>query len=446
MRRIILTLTLLLAAFAIPFPASADETPRVFVDGQELNFDVTPILISERVLVPMRGIFEALHLALQWDENSQTAWSGNICCTVGSTEAWANGNRIILQVPPNIIDGRVMVPLRFIAEAANCRVDFDASTNIVNILSTSSDTNIHMNSAAQLYYYNPGNSNAGIYRLSPDSMAETNLFPFPIITNNDILLDGNYIYFKGAKYGDRQAYLVRILKSGGTPEYFALKGDLFWFTDVSGDDAYGMDYDQNKIIKYNFKTGQQSIIYSSGMIDRSSGLEFKLVNGYLYFWEWNGSDASLYRVRTDDSEATQIIKGLEHVESYDVSGDKVYYSSYRNGINAISLDGKDQISIVSNIGNLSDERSIKLIVSDTRIYYSVNKKENGIANGSLWSIETNGKSKTKICDSAALNLAVCNGYIFYSNFPIQKTLYAIKADGSDHLKLLSNIWGSFCVE
>lgn len=48
-----------------------------------------------------------------------------IVLEIGSTRAVVNGQEVTLDVPAQIIDGRTMVPLRFVADALNRRVDYE---------------------------------------------------------------------------------------------------------------------------------------------------------------------------------------------------------------------------------------------------------------------------------------------------------------------------------
>lgn len=97
--------------------------------GTLLKFDQPPVLKEGRTLVPMRGIFEAMGMQVNWDEASQkvTATSADktIELTIGSTEAFANGEAIALDVPAEIISGRTMVPVRFVAESSGYRVHWN---------------------------------------------------------------------------------------------------------------------------------------------------------------------------------------------------------------------------------------------------------------------------------------------------------------------------------
>jgi len=113
--------------------------------GTVLSFDQEPIIKDGRTLVPMRGIFEAMGMELGWDEQTQkvtaTGADKTIELTIGDTKAFVNGQEIILDVPAEIMSGRTMVPVRFIAESSGYRVDWctDNSRKRVVIMPEYSD-------------------------------------------------------------------------------------------------------------------------------------------------------------------------------------------------------------------------------------------------------------------------------------------------------------------
>jgi hypothetical protein len=102
-----------------------------------MSFDVPPVLENGRVLVPLRHIIEVLGATVQWDGETQTitATRGNtvILLQVGNSMAYINGSAFSLDVPPEIIDGRTLVPLRFISETFGCNVNWDGNTQTVSI-------------------------------------------------------------------------------------------------------------------------------------------------------------------------------------------------------------------------------------------------------------------------------------------------------------------------
>lgn len=118
--------------------------PTVFLDGRELTFDVPPTIENGRTLVPMRVIFEALGAELYWDGDTQTAsaFKGDtgVAVQVGNSYANKNNTAVKLDVPPKIVNGRTLIPLRFVSEAFGCEVKWDESTQTVSIMSKQAAT------------------------------------------------------------------------------------------------------------------------------------------------------------------------------------------------------------------------------------------------------------------------------------------------------------------
>lgn len=102
--------------------------PRVYVNGLEVKFDVDPMLNNGRLLVPLRAIFESLEATVQWDPASKTITAqskhGEILTlqignTTGKIEKNGAFSYINMDVPPQIINGRTLVPLRVVGESFN---------------------------------------------------------------------------------------------------------------------------------------------------------------------------------------------------------------------------------------------------------------------------------------------------------------------------------------
>jgi len=110
----------------------------VVVEGQRINFpDQNPIIVSDRVLIPVRGVFESLGFDVGWNDNTQTVTlSGNnqvVVIPIGSTTFTTNNVNRALDVPAQIINGRTMLPIRFISESAGYVVEWDGATRTVSI-------------------------------------------------------------------------------------------------------------------------------------------------------------------------------------------------------------------------------------------------------------------------------------------------------------------------
>ena len=110
----------------------------VFVNDEKVDFDVNPMLINNRTMVPVRAIFEALGATVTWDNNTQTAKGvlGDVIVeiTIGSANLLKNGVAIELDSPAVIVSGRTLVPVRAIAESYDCDVTWYGETQVVEIL------------------------------------------------------------------------------------------------------------------------------------------------------------------------------------------------------------------------------------------------------------------------------------------------------------------------
>ncbi len=109
----------------------------VSINGQPLLTDVSPVILGGRTMVPLRAIFEALQAEVYWDADTKTAVgikSGTIIkLVIDQATALINDQPVELDVPATIINGRTMVPARFISESLGKQVEWDALTQTVRI-------------------------------------------------------------------------------------------------------------------------------------------------------------------------------------------------------------------------------------------------------------------------------------------------------------------------
>ena len=102
-----------------------------------LNFDQPPIMENNRVLVPLRTIFEALGADVDWDGKTQTVTAKRgdmkLSLRIGSEQITVNGRTVTLDVPPRIKNSRTLVPVRAISEGLGASVDWDGANNQVII-------------------------------------------------------------------------------------------------------------------------------------------------------------------------------------------------------------------------------------------------------------------------------------------------------------------------
>lgn len=115
-----------------------NELIKIYINENYLFlYDQDPIIENQRVLVPMRAIFEALGSTVSWDnikrEVSGTYNGVKVNLIIDSKDAIINGQIHNLDTPARIINGRTMVPIRFVAESFGCNVSWDPATRSVKI-------------------------------------------------------------------------------------------------------------------------------------------------------------------------------------------------------------------------------------------------------------------------------------------------------------------------
>jgi hypothetical protein len=86
---------------------------------------------NDRLLVPLRGVFEAAGATVDWMGATNTVeitgQGTKIVMIVNNMWATVNGNAVQLDVPPRLVGGRVHIPLRFAGEALGRRVEYQGS-------------------------------------------------------------------------------------------------------------------------------------------------------------------------------------------------------------------------------------------------------------------------------------------------------------------------------
>lgn len=125
----------------------------VKLDGNIIDFkDQQPVIINGRTLVPFRAILEAMNAEVKWDGTNRTvrAFKDGIgmVLEIGNKVALVGTSKMEMQVPAQIINGRTMVPLRFVSEGLKYNVAFnndDKTHYIIDITSPVQEKNAETN-------------------------------------------------------------------------------------------------------------------------------------------------------------------------------------------------------------------------------------------------------------------------------------------------------------
>lgn len=109
----------------------------VKVDGLLQPMNTESINRDGNLMVGMEDIFTVLGADVNWNEYKRevTAKKGNttVIISTDTGKASVNGKEVELPVNCEIVDGILMVPLRFVSESLNAAVSWDETGNTVNI-------------------------------------------------------------------------------------------------------------------------------------------------------------------------------------------------------------------------------------------------------------------------------------------------------------------------
>ena len=133
------------ASAPAPAPASAAGDISVYVNQQAVVFtDAHPVIVNSRTLVPLRAVMEAVGAVVGWDADKRqvtvTRADKYLIMPVDSHQPTINGQVVDIDVPPQIINNRTFIPVRFVSESLGDQVDWQAENKRIDITAAASPT------------------------------------------------------------------------------------------------------------------------------------------------------------------------------------------------------------------------------------------------------------------------------------------------------------------
>ena len=365
--------------------AFANDVIEVYIDGEKLECDVNPKNIDERVLVPMRAIFEAFGANVSWDNNGRTVWAernGEFICVPVDNQIMSTGvynsdgsaiwvDQIQLDVPAKIIDDRTYVPVRAVSETLGATVGWDGENNRVVIDS-------RINESGTVYYasdsdyqklYSVDKNSANRQKLSDNSVCELEMYDNNVYylskndrhlyrandisgeeelinkTVNKIAVDDGWIYYQESDGGKKSGVLYRMNIDSGDVErltdnlvrYPKKYKDYIYFNLDNDNIMYGITLDGTSLV--NLSMGDNDVkLYPFNCFYYGDYLFVE--NGVWY--------GNLMRISRDGSE----VKTLNQINSLickkQTPTDKILFVNQDNGkdIYCMNIDGTDQHLVV----------------------------------------------------------------------------------------------------
>lgn len=130
-------ITLVFASLLLISTTVFAKAPSIEIDGKIIKTDAAPFIEKDRTFVPIRFIGEALNYKVDWNKDKKLVTIKNndrqILMTIGDTNITVNNEKIKNDVAPLIRKDRTYVPLRFVAENMNLKVNWDGKEKKVII-------------------------------------------------------------------------------------------------------------------------------------------------------------------------------------------------------------------------------------------------------------------------------------------------------------------------
>lgn len=118
--------------------SAANNDIKIKINNELQVYDQNPLIIDGSTMVPMRGIFEKLGANVTWNKAEQIIdaerGSLNIRLAIGWDGAYIGQEEVKLDTAPQMINGRTLVPLRFVSEALGADVEWNGAAKTVSII------------------------------------------------------------------------------------------------------------------------------------------------------------------------------------------------------------------------------------------------------------------------------------------------------------------------
>lgn len=135
--------------------------PIMKINGVDAEIDAgrgtVPTVVNGRTLVPLRAVAEAFGGNVSWDGARRSVTVGmdgeSMEFVIDSSVAYFNGTASQMDVAPIVLNGRTMLPVRYMAQGFNLGVAWDGETKTVTVLRYAFDDEEYQNLMSVLPAY-----------------------------------------------------------------------------------------------------------------------------------------------------------------------------------------------------------------------------------------------------------------------------------------------------
>jgi hypothetical protein len=184
----------------------------------------TGTIVNGKTMVPVRGVFEQLGFDVTWNSSTETATIYNSQTSIeipkGKTYFYVNGTSFKPDVPQQVINGSLYIPLRAIADSINADTSWNSEQKMAHISYNGCDVYVSCAQAAS-NQTSTLESQVPKYEVYPAGLYENGVtISFSVYSSPDGAEIGNIIY------GDLYDAPCAVLKTGVTNIYTVAGGVL----------------------------------------------------------------------------------------------------------------------------------------------------------------------------------------------------------------------------
>lgn len=115
----------------------AEDNLSVYINDEKIEFEISAQIIDGRTMVPMREIYEDLGAVVGWFEDSNEIWSlkdkNVVRLNINQNIIFVNSDEIELDVSPCVVNDHTLVPLRAVSESFGADVEWNGENRSVYI-------------------------------------------------------------------------------------------------------------------------------------------------------------------------------------------------------------------------------------------------------------------------------------------------------------------------
>lgn len=192
------------------------DNPLMQINGENVNIDengTSSIITDGRTLVPIRAVAEALGGSVEWDNDTRTVSitkdSKVTKLVIDEVNAIVDESNVALDTAPVIMNGRTMLPLRFVAESLGADVEWNSEKREITI---KSDNNTDLTKAKTV-------SSESTTKSATDNKALIVYFTLPETDGVDTVAGASRVVVDDELYGNIEFMANTVRKAVG--------GDIF---------------------------------------------------------------------------------------------------------------------------------------------------------------------------------------------------------------------------